>query len=94
MSLNLDTQRTIEKSLADDYHFTWMETFLIDRKANGLAIGALRFYRIKLKMFAECCDAQTFGKRQHFYTRDVHPCFFLHVIRERCVPNSMCPIFK
>jgi site-specific recombinase XerD len=58
MSLNLDTQRIREISVIDDYLLSWMEVFLIDRKANGLATGSLRFYRIKLKMFADYCDAQ------------------------------------
>jgi integrase/recombinase XerD len=58
MSLKLDTQRTREISVVDDYLLTWMEAFLIDRKANGLAPGTLRFYRIKLKMFADYCEAQ------------------------------------
>jgi len=52
MSLKLDTQRTIEFSVVDDYLLTWIEAFLIDRKANGVAAVTLRFYRIKLLMFA------------------------------------------
>ena len=35
MFLKLNTQRTIEKTFVDDYLFSWMEAFLIDRKANG-----------------------------------------------------------
>jgi len=57
MSALIDTQRTIEKSLEDDYVFTVMAAVLIERNANGLAAGSLRFYRIKLKMFADYCDA-------------------------------------
>jgi site-specific recombinase XerD len=58
MSLKLDTQRTIEFSVVDDYLLTWIEAFLIDRKANGVAAGTLRFYRIKLIMFADYCEAK------------------------------------
>ena len=56
MSLKLDTQGTSEVSLVEDHLLTWIEAFLIDRKANGVAAGTLRFYRIKLQKFAEYCE--------------------------------------
>lgn len=52
-----ETQRTLYNSNVDDYLLTWMEAFLIDRQAVGVADGTLRFYRIKLKMFADYCEA-------------------------------------
>jgi hypothetical protein len=39
MFLNPDTHRTILKTNVDDYLETWMEAFLMDRKANGVAKG-------------------------------------------------------
>jgi small-conductance mechanosensitive channel len=54
----VETQGTITNSLIDDYLLTWMEAFLVDRKARGLADGTLRFYRIKLKLFTGSCETQ------------------------------------
>ena len=53
-----ETQGTLTNSIVDDYLLTWVEAFLIDRKARGLADGTLRFYRQKLKLFSNYCDTQ------------------------------------
>jgi integrase/recombinase XerD len=58
MFLRPDTPRTIQVSTVDDYLLTWLEAFLIDRKASGVAAGTLRFYRQKIKLFSDYCDAQ------------------------------------
>ena len=58
MSLITETQRTLQVSNVDDYLLNWLEAFLIDRKAAGLANGTLRFYRQKIKLFSDYCDAQ------------------------------------
>ncbi|MGA2502482.1 MAG: tyrosine-type recombinase/integrase [Anaerolineales bacterium] len=57
MSLIVETQRTLQVSRVDDYLLTWLEAFLIDRKAAGIAEGTLRFYRQKIKLFSGYCDA-------------------------------------
>lgn len=54
----IETQRTLQVSNVDDYLLTWLEAFLIDRKAAGVAQGTLRFYRQKIKLFSDYCDAQ------------------------------------
>ena len=54
----IETQGTLTNSLVDDYLLTWLEAFLIDRKARGLAEGTLRFYRIKFKLFTDFCETQ------------------------------------
>jgi integrase len=59
MSIKVETQRTLQVSNVDDYLLTWLEAFLIDRKAAGVAEGTLRFYRQKIKLFADYCDALT-----------------------------------
>ncbi len=59
MSLITDNRRTIQVSVADDYLLNWLEAFLIDRKSAGLAEGTLRFYRQKIKLFSDYCDAMT-----------------------------------
>jgi site-specific recombinase XerD len=53
-----ETQRTTKFSGVDDYLLTWLEAFLIDRKSAGLAEGSLRFYRQKIKLFVDYCEAQ------------------------------------
>ena len=55
----IETQRTLQVSNVDDYLLTWLEAFLIDRKAGGVALGTLRFYRQKIKLFSNYCDALT-----------------------------------
>jgi integrase/recombinase XerD len=42
----------------DDYLLTWLEAFLIDRKARGMAKGTITFYTKKLKLFVDYCDTQ------------------------------------
>jgi len=59
MSLITETQRTLSVSNVDDYLLNWLEAFLIDRKAEGVADGTLRFYRQKIKLFSDYCDAMT-----------------------------------
>jgi site-specific recombinase XerD len=55
----IGTQRTLSVFNVDDYLLTWLEAFLIDRKAGGVANGTLRFYRQKIKLFSDYCDALT-----------------------------------
>ena len=46
----LDTQ--------DTYLLTWIDAFLVDRKAQGLSKGTLYFYQKKLELFTKFCDGQ------------------------------------
>lgn len=46
----------------DDYLPTWLEAFLFDRKATGLAAGTVRFYDKKLELFSDFCDTQAIDK--------------------------------
>lgn len=50
-------QRTLQVSNVDDYLLTWLEAFLIDRKAAGVAAGTIRFYRQKIKLFLDYYNA-------------------------------------
>ena len=54
----VETHRTLTNPLVDDYLLAWMEAFMIDRKAWGIAEGTLRFYRIKPILFTEFCETQ------------------------------------
>jgi site-specific recombinase XerD len=38
---------------------TWIEGFLNDRKGQGAALGTLRFYTQKLKLFLDYCQAHS-----------------------------------
>jgi site-specific recombinase XerD len=37
---------------------TWIEAFLVDRKAQGFSDGTLYFYQKKLRLFADYCESQ------------------------------------
>ena len=58
MSLTTQTHRTLSVSKVDEYILTWIEAFLIDRKARGLAKGTLTFYSQKLRQFTDFCEGQ------------------------------------
>jgi site-specific recombinase XerD len=42
----------------DTYMPTWIDAFLVDRKARGLSKGTLYFYQKKLELFSKFCDTQ------------------------------------
>jgi len=46
----------------DAHIYTWTESFLFDRKAQGLSQGTLYYYQAKLKLFASYCDSQAITK--------------------------------
>ena len=52
MSKILKDQRTINPLLDETYLITWLEAFLIGRKASGQADGTISFYHLKLLNFA------------------------------------------
>ena len=58
MNTLTNDQRIITKFQQDTHILTWVEAFLIDRKARGLSPGTLEFYRKKLKLFTDWCDSQ------------------------------------
>ena len=58
MFLNSKEHRTLENVSTDEHILTWIEAFLIDRKARGCARGTLEFYMFKLKTFKDYCETQ------------------------------------
>jgi site-specific recombinase XerD len=42
----------------DDLLLEWLDFFLIDRKAQNMAIGTIYFYQKKLELFAQYCGGQ------------------------------------
>jgi len=53
-----DVQGTISETLVDDYLLTWLEAFIIDRKAQGVSEGTIHFYTIKFKSLVKYCDSK------------------------------------
>ncbi len=47
MFKQLDTQGTQSKTLVNDYLLTWLNAFIIDRKAQGVCEGTLHYYEMK-----------------------------------------------
>jgi len=56
MFKQLDTQGTLSKTIVNDYLLTWLEAFMIDRKAQGVSEGTLHFYKVKFKSFIRYCE--------------------------------------
>jgi integrase/recombinase XerD len=54
----IKTQRTNLKIFQDTDLLIWAEAFLIDRKAQNLSKGTLKFYQNKLKIFLDYCHGQ------------------------------------
>ena len=52
----IDTQGTLSKIIVNDYLLTWLEAFMIDRKAQGVSEGTLHFYKVKFKSFIRYCE--------------------------------------
>ena len=57
MSLTTQNHRTPNTRKVDEYLLSWVEAFLIDRKA-GVTNGTSTFYSQKLKQFTNFCEGQ------------------------------------
>jgi len=55
-------QGTISTFLQDDLLFSWIEGFLVDRKAQNMSKGTIEFYRKKIKYFFEFCEKQSIAQ--------------------------------
>lgn len=51
-------QRPISEIVQDDYLLTWIEAFLVDRKAQNMSKGTLQYYQKKLRHFSNFCEGQ------------------------------------
>ncbi len=54
-----------------DYLDVWIEQFLFDRQAQNLSAGTLRFYRLKLRRFAEFCHGRAITRVQQITPADL-----------------------
>ncbi len=53
-----ETQRIFLEEQQDTYLPILAESFLVDRRAAGLSPGTLKFYRDKIRIFLDYCEAQ------------------------------------
>jgi site-specific recombinase XerD len=51
-------QGIITAFFQDTYLLTWVDAFLLARRAQNLSKGTVEFYRKKLKYFTDYCEAQ------------------------------------
>ena len=58
-----------------DYLAILIESFLIDRRSQGLAIGTISFYKKKLQYFLSYCESQAVTQISQINPGDVHACF-------------------
>ncbi len=58
MSQDQNTQWTITEYDVNSYLLTWIEAFIIDRRAQNFAKGTISFYRWKLRYFTDFCELQ------------------------------------
>lgn len=75
------TQKTSRFLAQETYLLSWIEAFLIDRKAQNLTPGSVVFYQQKLKIFSDYCEAQALTQIDQ-----ITPAFireFLIVLEER-----------
>ena len=60
-----EEQGTLSKTLVNDYLLTWLEAFMVDRKAQGVSKGTIHFYTVKFKSFIKFCEIEQISQVQH-----------------------------
>lgn len=58
MTTTTPYQWTIQNMVQDSYIDTWIDAFLLDRKAQNMAKGTLYFYKKKLEFLSKYCESQ------------------------------------
>lgn len=58
MKTKSEEQWTHLKSFEDDYLLTWLDAFMLDRRAQNVTGGTLYFYEKKLALFSGFCETQ------------------------------------
>ena len=58
MATATKNQWTITNFAQETHLLTWVESFLVDRKAQGVSPGTLYFYQKKLALFTNYCEVQ------------------------------------
>lgn len=62
MKTQYDEQETITKAALSDHLESWIESFLIDRKAQNFTPGTLHTYRAKFRLWLTFCDTQVISR--------------------------------
>jgi site-specific recombinase XerD len=71
----------------------WVESFLLDRKAQNVTAGTLYFYRVKLKLFVNYCDSQVIDKIEQI-TPDTIRQFLLHLTNTGHNPGGVHTFYR
>lgn len=66
-----ETTITQEIILKNDYLATWIDAFLIDRKAQNLKPGSVQFYKEKLVAFLAFCETQAITRISQITPNDI-----------------------
>lgn len=92
MYQNQDTRQIINL-LVDDTLITWVESFLVDRKAQNLTPGSIRYYRQKIKLFTDYCDRQVITRIGQI-TPDIIRRFLLYLEETNHNPGGIHSAFR
>ena len=65
------TQGILSNNLVDDRIITWLNAFLIDRKAQGVSKGTVHFYEVKFKAFTRFCKLQENTNVLHITSNEI-----------------------
>jgi site-specific recombinase XerD len=88
-----DSQRTYQPSVVDDGLLTWMEAFLTDRKAQGVANGTLGFYSQKLRLFLNYCEANSIERVNQITAKFIRE-YFLSLEESGHNPGGRHAVFR
>ena len=89
----IQTQRTLIKINQETNLLIWIEAFLIDRKAQNLSSGTLKFYQNKLRLFANYCDSQIISDITEI-TPNILRQFLLHLEETGHNPGGIHAIYR
>ena len=84
---------TILNFSQDSYLWTWAESFLIACKAENVAKGTLKFYRVKLRYFLDYCDSQAITQFEQL-TPDVLRRFLLSLEEKGHNPGGIHAAYR
>jgi len=72
---------------------TWIDGFLLDRKASGLAKGSLEFYAEKLQMFVRFCEGRLITRISQVTPNDIRE-YLLKLSDEGHTPGGTHAAFR
>jgi site-specific recombinase XerD len=95
MATNDDVKLIIPKTAfsQDVYLLTWVEAFLLDRRANNVSPATLHYYRATLKNFCDYCEAQVITGVDQL-TPDTLRRFLLFLIETDHKPGGVAAYYR